>query len=118
MRRALGILLASGALAAAFASPAQAAFGLNSMDFTLTEADGTPAMQAGSHPDALNTKFFLDTEPNAELDNPMPQGSLKDLAVFAAPGLIGNPTAVPDKGVANMSANLQADVSSLLKGKR
>ena len=29
-----------------------------------------------------------------------------------------NPTAVPDKGVANMSANLEADVTSILKGKR
>jgi hypothetical protein len=95
MKRALAIFFATAALTALLATPAQAAFGLHDMDFTLSEADGTPAMQAGSHPYELNTQFFLNTAFNPELGIPMPEGALKDIAALAAPGFVGNPTAVP-----------------------
>jgi hypothetical protein len=75
-------------------SPASAAFGLKNLDVTFTDKDEVPSMQAGSHPDDFTTTIDLETAPS-DVGFPLPQGSAKDLRIFAPPGLVGNPTAVP-----------------------
>ncbi|HEX5928112.1 MAG TPA: hypothetical protein VFY48_01840 [Solirubrobacterales bacterium] len=77
------------------AAPAQAGFGLNGLDLTLTAKDGTPSMGAGSHPFALNTTIRANTTPDPDRDMVLPEGSARNLGVLNAPGLVGNPTAVP-----------------------
>ncbi len=82
------------------AAPAFANFGFvpGKVGFhvTATNADGTPDLQAGSHPFALTTTFELNRKPSP-LNNEyfVPQGNLKNLAVELPPGLVGNATAVP-----------------------
>jgi hypothetical protein len=83
----------------AFASPAMAAFGLQSFEVSATnpttEPDqiGSPDVQAGSHPD-LTTSFVL----NPLVGSGFPlvtEGSLKDVRVELPPGFVGNPEATP-----------------------
>ena len=79
------------AFVAALATPAQASIGLREFDATFTNADGSPATQAGSHPYAATSTFELNTigiPANTDED-------LKDLIVQQIPGLVGNETAVP-----------------------
>ena len=55
MRR-LTLLLSGALLALALtAAPAGAAFGLKDLDVTFTDAEGAPAMEAGTHPYAVTT---------------------------------------------------------------
>jgi hypothetical protein len=95
MKRAILTVFLSAAAALLTAAPASAAFGLKDLDFSLTDGEGQPAMQAGSHPFALNATVDVNTEPNAELGHELPQGALEELIVASAAGLVGNPTAVP-----------------------
>jgi hypothetical protein len=89
-------LLAVLAMAALTASAQAAEFGLTELDLTSTSEDGSPAVQAGSHPFALKTNIAVETE-----EFPLGSGVLapveevKDLNVSLPPGLVGNPTAVP-----------------------
>jgi hypothetical protein len=70
-----------------FAAPALAEFGFlpgkAGFDVTATNPDGSPDLQAGSHPYELTTTFNLDS------------GDLRDVAVELPPGLVGNANAVP-----------------------
>jgi hypothetical protein len=79
------------------AAPAFANFGFlpgkAGFNVTATNADGTPDLQAGSHPFALTTTFALNRKP--EREEMFPEGSLKDVAVELPPGLVGNATAIP-----------------------
>ncbi len=78
----------------AFASPAMAAFGLQSFEVSATNPTtepnqiGSPDVQAGSHPD-LTTSFVLSPEV------PLAEGSLKDARVELPPGFVGDPEATP-----------------------
>jgi len=82
-------------LAAAFAAPpASADFGLKNLDFTFTGADGSPAMQAGSHPFQTTLNLDVNTEPGPK-GAEVPSGALKDLSIELPPGLVGDPTAMP-----------------------
>jgi hypothetical protein len=74
MRRAPLLLLAAALLAATFASPASASFGLKDIQVSFGEADGTPATQAGSHPFAMTTSFRLNEAGGGEF----PDGAIKD----------------------------------------
>jgi hypothetical protein len=96
-------------VALAFAAPAGAAFGLKDLDVTFTGPNGEPSMQAGSHPFALTTILNVNTEPSPELEYDIPQGATKDLLVAMAPGLIGNPNAVPQCSMAEFLAFIQSD---------
>jgi hypothetical protein len=95
MRR-LAPLLATAALLGAAALPAPALgedFGLHGFDVTFTEADGSPATQAGSHPFAMTTSFEANTvEEKGKL---VPVEAIKDVLIAQVPGLAGSPTAVP-----------------------
>ncbi len=77
-------------------SPARAAegFGIERFEAPLTQGDGSPATQAGSHPYVLTTRLYMKTQagPTGGVE---PDESLKDLHVNLPVGLIGNPTAVP-----------------------
>jgi hypothetical protein len=79
------------------ASPAMAEFGLESenvhvpgLAISARNQDGTPDVQAGSHPYSLNTTFVLhDAGPATG------EGDLKDVRVELPPGFVGDPTATP-----------------------
>ena len=70
------------------AAPAMADFGLNGFDVTYTNADGTPATQAGSHPFAMTTSFAVNRQ-NQVLD-----GEIKDVLVEQVAGFVGDTTAI------------------------
>jgi hypothetical protein len=76
-------------LAVAAAVPALAAYGLNNFAVTFTNADGSPANQAGSHPFAMTTSF------NSNFSGETPDGDIKDLNIEEVAGFVGNATAVP-----------------------
>jgi hypothetical protein len=103
MRRALTILLVAGLLAMAFPVVAQASFGLQGLDVTFTEADGSPALQAGSHPYAYTTTLAFNTRSEAGFPYVVPDGSPRDLTIAQVPGLAGDPTATPRCSVADFS---------------
>ena len=84
---ALGVVTAMLAFAAA---PAMAEFGLERMAISARNQNGTPDVQAGSHPYSLNTTFLLH-EPGPAAG----QGDLKDVRVELPPGFVGDPTATP-----------------------
>ena len=94
-RLALGVLFVS----LAFASSAVAEpFGVQSFEVSAVNRDGSPDVQAGSHPYALVTKFRVERtgrtgrSPQRWLFGP---GGLKDVRVELPPGFVGNPNAVP-----------------------
>lgn len=99
MRRLLLTCLAAALMLATGASPAAAAFGLKNLEFEVTGAGGSSAIGAGTHPLEVTTNFEVNTEPNPhptpEEEFEVPQGALKGLEISTAPGIVGNPTAVP-----------------------
>jgi hypothetical protein len=68
---------------------AQAAFGLGEFDVTFTNADGSAAAQAGSHPFAFTTSLAMN------LSGEEPDGRLRELFLDLPPGLIASTTAYP-----------------------
>jgi hypothetical protein len=94
MRRLALALLAITLALAAFAGPAAADFGFEEFDVTFTEADGTPAFRAGSHPFGLTTTFALNSESTPQGGRLLDEAS-KDILFSQVAGLVGNPTAVP-----------------------
>jgi hypothetical protein len=97
----LGLLVcASALLAAVCASPVRAAgigfpSGAAGWDGLITNADGSPDVQAGSHPYAVTTTYNLNTTADANGKLHAEGGDLKDAEVQVPPGLIGNVNAVP-----------------------
>jgi hypothetical protein len=73
---------------------AWAAFGFSSVEMSFRAADGSPAIQAGSHPDSMVTRFDLNTVEVAG-GREAPEGALKDLEIELPEGLVGIPTATP-----------------------
>jgi hypothetical protein len=77
------------------AVPASGApYGVKKFDVKFVNADGSPAIQAGSHPFAMITTFVLSTHLNAE-SYEVPDQELKDLTIDQIPGFVGDPTATP-----------------------
>jgi hypothetical protein len=71
-----------------------AGLGFANFDAWLTNADGTVATQAGSHPYAITVAFALNS---AGIRTEAPTvGDPQDLDVNLPPGLIGEPSAVPE----------------------
>jgi hypothetical protein len=81
----LTLLLTMLAVAAA---PAMAEFGVERLAISARNENGTPDVQAGSHPYSLNTTFVL-REPGPAT------GDLKDVRLELPPGFVGDPTATP-----------------------
>jgi hypothetical protein len=91
-RERLLLLLAVATLGAALLSPAssQAAFGLRSLSVAALNADGSPDLQAGSHPFAFKVQLTLNQK-----ESGFPEGRLRGVVVDLPAGLVGNPQAVP-----------------------
>jgi hypothetical protein len=79
-----------------------AEFGLNGLDLTITEADGSLAVQAGSHPSALTTSLAINSTIVPGLGE-VPDGQAKDLQIDLPPGLVGDPNAVPHCAAADFA---------------
>jgi uncharacterized repeat protein (TIGR01451 family) len=75
-------------------SSAEPAPGFQQADVLMTNADGSPASQAGSHPYQLTTSFDLNSyvDPDGSLVVP---GNPKDIVADLPAGLIGNPQSMP-----------------------
>jgi hypothetical protein len=83
-------ILALATNAMLIASPAMASFGLKKFDVTYTNADGSSATQAGSHPFQMTTPVFLNL-----LNPSRPDGEFKDGIFEQIAGLVGDPNPVP-----------------------
>ena len=90
----------------------KAPFGLQSLEISATNENGSPDVQAGSHPYKLTTSFVLDMpevlngkgeqrsveaiEQEGEIGHLIPAGhGLRDVQVQLPPGFVGNPDATP-----------------------
>jgi hypothetical protein len=113
----VAIFLASVAASAVFVSSAMAGFGFSELDTTFTGPDGSPAMQAGSHPYAFSTTFGLNTVPEP-IRGEIPDGGVaKDVIVSAPPGLVGDPTAVPRCSTADFLTVTEGSTNESLEDK-
>ena len=90
-RGGLALLIsACAALGVGFtAAPAMADYGLNGFDVTFTNADGTPATQAGSHPFAMTTRAKVNRQ------GEIVDGHIKDLLIEQVAGQVGDATSIP-----------------------
>jgi hypothetical protein len=70
-------------------------FGVETFTVAATNADGSPDLQAGSHPYEVTAsfRFPLNTDESGE---PVPAGAVKDATIDLPPGLLGDPRAVPE----------------------
>jgi hypothetical protein len=84
------------------ASSARGAFGFESLSSSFSEADLSPATQAGSHPYAWSATFALNTTTGGSEDPP--DGALRDLRIQLPPGLVGTPDVVPRCSRADFAA--------------
>jgi hypothetical protein len=87
-------VLLGAALAGLIAAPASLGFGLKDFALKIVDSEGSPSMQAGSHPFALTGSFDVQTEDNPQLGE-IPVGQLRDLTTVAPPGLTASPFATP-----------------------
>lgn len=97
----LGLCLALLAIALLAPSAAQADFGIKSLGVSAIEEDGSPALQAGSHPYELTTAFEFNTDAKGKLE-----GIPRELIFSLPPGVIGNPLAVPRCSAADFEGAL------------
>lgn len=107
-RRAIASVLVSSVIGAvavlgAHASPAKAAFDIQSFSAAFTTAAGDPVTQAGSHPD-LTVDFSLGTTPHP-IWGAIPDESIKNVTVDLPVGFYGNPTALPTCDLEVFSGN-------------
>jgi hypothetical protein len=89
-------VLGSAALSTSIArpltvGPGPQSFGVSDYEFIPENADGSVDTQAGSHPFQLTTKLHVNQTANPG----HPSALLKDLNFDLPPGLIGNPTPIP-----------------------
>jgi hypothetical protein len=73
-----------------FTAPAMAGFGPESLKVEAINQNGSPDIQAGSHPYALETSFTLVTPAPG---SPEPEASPKNISVELPPGFVGDPHA-------------------------
>ncbi|HEY4918197.1 MAG TPA: hypothetical protein VIH92_14895, partial [Solirubrobacteraceae bacterium] len=84
------VLLSLIAMLVVLVGPASARFGIEKFAVSATNANGSPDVQAGSHPYALTTTFVFN-QPTEE--GKAVEGDPKDITLKLPPGLIGDPTA-------------------------
>jgi NHL repeat len=71
-----------------------AGFGIKSFEVAFLNRDGTPDVQAGSHPYKLLLAMAFDTQVvGDERYTYLPMGNVKDLTFHFPPGLVGDPNA-------------------------
>ncbi len=96
MKRLSSVLLVGVSfLALAVAPTAHAAFGLKDFDITFNNDDGSPAIQAGTHPFALTVGFKLNSTLDPKYPQPVPDQQLKTLRIELPTGFTGSPLATP-----------------------
>lgn len=90
------VLAVSILVAASLSSPlgAQADFGMKNLDVSFSGEDGAPAMQAGSHPFAMQTEIDFNTVPDPE-HGEIPDQAAKEIDIDLPPGLVAEPDATP-----------------------
>jgi hypothetical protein len=88
---------------AVVAPAATGSFGFQRVETAFVEADGSPALQAGSHPSAWITRLRLNTLPGAG-GGEVPDQALKDLRIELPQGLVGTPTLLPHCSRADLLA--------------
>ncbi len=81
-------------------SSAKPRFGIRDYEMWASSANGTADTQAGSHPYELTTAFDLNTvqeQAQAEggTEGTQPAGEAENITVDLPPGIVGDPTAVP-----------------------
>ena len=97
-RRYLAPALGVALYVIAWSSPAMASssFGFHRFEVAITNQNGTPDTQAGSHPYAETYTFELNNSPNAEGIPELAGGKeIKNLSFHLPPGVLGDPEAVP-----------------------
>src|SRR3984885_12692726 len=87
-------LMVAGGVAAA---PAMAEFGLQRFALAATNENGTPDVQAGSHPYALTSTFLLNLPTNGN--------DIKDVKLELPPGLWVTP--MPSRAVATSGSSIR-----------
>jgi hypothetical protein len=95
MRKALTAAVVAVSAVLAIAAPAWAGYGLaeeHGFEVSVTNQDGSPDTQAGSHPFAYSTTLLLRSE-GANIHSS--GGDTRDIEVQLPPGLVGDPGAVP-----------------------
>lgn len=96
LRRVAVALVAMAALLVV-AAPAWGSYGFSSFEVHMTNEDGSPDTQAGSHPYAVTTEFVMNTtkaptEFRGELT--VPDENQRNMTIDMPAGFVGNPTAV------------------------
>jgi hypothetical protein len=123
--RSVGFRGVLGALAAAFlllgllAGSAGASFGpkpgAEGFSMAFTNRDGSPDVQAGSHPYAFTTSFLMNTGTGGGGEH-LQEGAPKDIQVELPAGVVGNPAAttkcLPAQLVGNANGGESCPVSS------
>lgn len=92
---ACSVVLATVCVSVAGAAGIGFASGPSGWDGLITNADGSPDTQAGSHPYAVTTTFNLSETADSNGKLRAEGGDLKDLEVEVPPGFIGDINAVP-----------------------
>jgi hypothetical protein len=89
------------------ASPA--GFGIDNFDDQYTDADGSPSIQGGGHPDSTSNTIIFNsfTNPNPAIGAASPVEAAKDALVALPPGFVGNPSTLAQCTAAQL-ANGQA----------
>jgi hypothetical protein len=94
VRRSLLSALTVMAGGLALAAPASAALHLDHFGYAATNADGSPSVQAGAHPDQVTTSFVVASHDDGN-GHLMPDENARNLSVDLPAGMTGNPRAVP-----------------------
>jgi hypothetical protein len=114
--------LAAALLAASAPASASAAFGLlpgpEGFSASAREEDGSLDHQAGSHPYRLTTSVNLNLGPESpgEAGVPFGDGDLRELRLDLPPGLIENPSAVPQCSLAAFHTPRSSPFEASLSG--
>lgn len=108
----IGLVVALALLSTLMLAPAaRAEFGIRGFDAQITaDAGGTPYTQAAGHPYAISTTLDFNTTTKTMIvfglpfDVPWPVEPVKDIFVDVPPGLVGNPTVVPQCTMEQLAA--------------
>ncbi len=91
-------------------SDSKTPFGIETYEIVPENADGSIDRQAGSHPFQVTTTTILNAGPDAELE--IQPAMPKDLHFKVPPGLIGNPTPIPQCTEAQFYSEVECPVDT------
>jgi hypothetical protein len=95
LRRIVPFLLGLAVSFVVLAAPAMAEFGIASFSGSITNQDGSPDTQAGSHPFALTASFSLNSHSTHRYyPGEASDGEVKDIEVNLPPGIVGDTVGV------------------------